>query len=147
MISRSVEYALRAAVHLAQSAPAPRTTEQIAAATKVPPAYLVKILQSLNRAELVHSQRGLGGGITLAQAPDAITLLQIVNAVEPFLRIRKCPLGLAAHGIRLCPLHRRLDQALASVETAFAETTLDEILNEPSGSPPLCELRPKTSRR
>jgi Rrf2 family protein len=139
LISRTVEYALRAAVHLAQCAPAPRTTEQISEATRVPRPYLVKVLQSLNRAHLVHSQRGLGGGITLATRPENLTLLTIMNAVEPIQRIRKCPIGLTAHGIRLCPLHRRLDQALAAVEEAFAHTTLAEVLNEPTGSPPLCD--------
>jgi len=49
-----------------------------------------------------------------------------------------CPLGLAAHGLRLCPLHRRLDKALAMVEEAFSSTTLAEILAEPSKSVPLC---------
>jgi Rrf2 family transcriptional regulator, nitric oxide-sensitive transcriptional repressor len=147
MISRTVEYALRAAVHLAQVAPEPRTTGQIAEATRVPQPYLVKILQSLNRAHLVQSQRGLGGGISLAEPPEAVSILQIVNAVEPFMRIRKCPLDIASHGIRLCPLHRRLDQALASVEKAFANTTLAELLSESTGSPPLCELRPKLKKR
>jgi hypothetical protein len=31
-----------------------------------------------------------------------------------------------------------MDDALASVEAAFANTTLAEILSEPTGSPPLC---------
>jgi hypothetical protein len=60
--------------------------------------------------------------------------------VEPIERIRTCPLGLKAHGIKLCPLHRRVDAALALVEKAFQETTLAEILGEPTPSPPLCEL-------
>jgi Rrf2 family protein len=102
---------------------------------------LAKILQSLNRAGLVQSQRGLGGGITLVQKPSQLNLLQFLNAVEPFKRIRRCPLGLASHGARLCPLHRRLDLALASVEEAFGQTTLAEVLTEPTGSPPLCDLR------
>jgi Rrf2 family nitric oxide-sensitive transcriptional repressor len=147
MISQTVEYALRAAVQLAQHAPRPQTTSQIAVATKVPKAYLAKVLQSLVRAGIVQSQRGLGGGITLAEDPSSLTLLRIVNAVEPFQRIRTCPLGLASHGVRLCALHRRLDDALASVEKAFGRTTLAEILAEPADSAPLCELRSKPRAR
>jgi Rrf2 family transcriptional regulator, nitric oxide-sensitive transcriptional repressor len=63
--------------------------------------------------------------------------------VEPIGRIRECPLGLAAHGIRLCPLHKRLDNALAMVEHAFQQTTLAEILAEPTESHPLCEVPPR----
>jgi Rrf2 family protein len=140
MFSQTVEYALRAVVHLAAEAPAGRTTDQIAAATRVPKAYLSKVLQGLSRSGVVHSQRGVGGGMTLTKTPAELTILEVVNAVEPLGRIRECPLGLAAHGVRLCPLHRRLDNALASVEAAFAQTTLAEILAEPTDSPPLCEL-------
>jgi len=138
VLSQTVEYALRAAVHLASQAPAARTTDQIAAATLVPRAYLSKVLQSLARAGVVQSQRGLGGGMTLGKAADDLTILDVVNAVEPLRRIRTCPLGLAAHGVRLCPLHSRLDRALASVEEAFASTTLAQLLAEPTRNVPLC---------
>lgn len=143
MFSQTVEYALRAVVHLADRAPAARTTDQIAEATRVPKAYLSKVLQSLVRAKIVQSQRGLGGGIALAKDPADLTILEVVNAVEPIVRIRQCPLGLTGHGVRLCPLHRRLDNALAMVETAFGSTTLAELLTEPTRSPPLCEVRVK----
>ncbi|MCI0704245.1 MAG: Rrf2 family transcriptional regulator, partial [Planctomycetia bacterium] len=45
MFSQTVEYALRAVIHLAHEAPAARTTAQIAEATRVPKDYLSKILQ------------------------------------------------------------------------------------------------------
>ena len=140
MFSQTVEYALRAVVHLADQAPAPRTTDQIAAATLVPRAYLSKVLQGLCTAGIVHSQRGLGGGMALTKSPSVLTILEVVNAVEPLGRIRECPLGLAAHGVHLCPLHKRLDNALALVEAAFRQTTLAEILAEPTKSRPLCEV-------
>ncbi len=140
MFSQTVEYALRAMVHLADRAPDAQTTEQIAQSTKVPQAYLSKVLQALSRGGLVRSQRGVGGGISLVADPNELTVLQIVNSVEPIQRIRHCPLGLAAHGANLCPLHRRMDNAMASVETALGSTTLAEILAEPSTSRPLCEI-------
>jgi Rrf2 family protein len=149
-----VEYALRAAVYLAGQAGSPQTNEQIARATKVPAAYLSKVLQSLNRAGLVQAQRGVRGGFSLARAPGELTILEVVNAVDPIQRIRTCPLALKSHGVRLCPLHKRLDDALAQVERAFSETTLAEILAEPTMSVPLCEFprpsvpaRPKAAAR
>jgi Rrf2 family transcriptional regulator, nitric oxide-sensitive transcriptional repressor len=141
MFSKTVEYALRAVAHLAYEAPNPRTTEQIAEATRVESAtYLSKVLQELARKGVVKSQRGIGGGITLAKPAEKLTILEVVNAVEPIQRIKSCPLGLKSHGIRLCPLHRRIDDALATVEAAFAKTTLAEVLAEPTHSPPLCEV-------
>ena len=138
MFSQTVEYALRAVVYLADQAPSARTTDQIAAATRVPEAYLSKVLQELGRGHIIHSRRGHGGGMVLAKPASEMTILDVVNAVEPIRRIRKCPLGLAAHGVHLCPLHQRLDNALASVEDAFRQTTLAEILAEKTRSRPLC---------
>ncbi len=140
MLSQTVEYALRAVVYLAGHGVASRTTEQIAQVTRVPQAYLAKVLHNLGAAGLVRSQRGLGGGVSLARPPADVTILQVVNAVDPIRRIHSCPLELKVHGIRLCPLHRRLDNALALVEDAFRQTTLAEMLAEPSESVPLCDF-------
>ena len=143
MFSQTVEYALRAVVYLASEAPDARTTEQIADTTKVPQAYLSKVLQSLARGGIVRSQRGLHGGFSLVIGPDKLTIHQVVQVVDPILRIRNCPLELESHGTALCPLHRRMDRALASVERAFKESTLAEILAEPTSSIPLCNFPPK----
>jgi Rrf2 family protein len=140
MFSKRVEYALRAMVHLAHAAPAARTIEQITTATRVPQAYLAKVLQGLAQSGLVRSQRGIHGGFALADRPEDVTILAVVNAVDPIRRINVCPLGLAAHGTRLCPLHRRVDNALALVEDAFGKTTLAEVLAAPTESVPLCEF-------
>ncbi len=101
MLSQSVEYALRAVVHLASRDPDPLTTDAIAQATLVPKAYLAKVLQQLVRGGVVRSQRGLGGGMTLGKSPEVLTILEIVNAVDPLQRIATCPLGLRSHG-KIC---------------------------------------------
>ena len=140
MISKTVEYALRAVVYLADQDGEPRTTSQIAEVTKVRGPYLSKVLQSLGRAGLVHSQRGLHGGFTLARDAATVTVWDVVDAVEPLQRIHTCPLNLAAHRHRLCPLHKRLDDVLAATEHAFRSTTLADILAEPTTSKPLCNF-------
>jgi Rrf2 family nitric oxide-sensitive transcriptional repressor len=144
MFTQTVEYALRAMVCLAARPGEPQSNAQIAVTTKVPSAYLSKVLQKLAKAQLVHGHRGVQGGFVLARPAAETTILQIVSAVDPIQRIRVCPLGLEAHGVRLCPLHKKMDQALAQVENAFASTTLAAILAEPSDSIPLCDFpRPR----
>src|SRR3954470_11607335 len=115
MFSQTAEYALRVIVFLGTLRGAPATTKQIAAATRVPEGYLAKILQSLGRAGLVQSQRGLHGGSVLARDPAEVTIYDVVTASSPLPRIRTCPLGLPSHGTKLCAVHRRLDDALAMV--------------------------------
>ncbi len=140
MLSQTVEYALRAAVQLASIAPAASTTAELASVTRVPPAYLAKVLLSLVKAGIVASQRGAGGGVTLARSAKNVTILDIVNATDPIRRIRTCPLDLASHGTTLCPLHRRLDAVLAQIEQAFGETTLADVIGDPSKIKPLCAV-------
>jgi len=141
MFSQTVEYALRAVVYLAARPDSPRTAQQIAEATRVPAGYLSKVMQALSRKGLVHSQRGLHGGFTLARPAEELTVLDVVQAVDQIRRIRSCPLGIKGH-INLCPLHRRLDQAIRMVEDALRESTIAELLAEPDrerGIPiPLC---------
>jgi Rrf2 family transcriptional regulator, nitric oxide-sensitive transcriptional repressor len=139
MISQTAEYALRAVVCLAQQPGQPLTTQQIAKLTRVPAGYLSKVLQALGRADLVLAQRGFHGGFTLAAPAAELTVLRIVGAVDPVQRIHSCPLKLTTHRGQLCPLHRRLDQADASVEAAFAKTTIAELLAEAGASTPLCD--------
>ena len=139
MFSQTVEYALRAVVHLAIYAPAPQKTAAIAEATKVPTAYLSKVLQGLREKKIVLLQRGVGGGVSLARSPSELTILDVVNAVDPIQRIVTCPLDLQSHGVRLCALHRRMDNALQRMEEAFRATTLAELLEDPNPSVPLCD--------
>jgi Rrf2 family protein len=140
MFSQTVEYALRAVIHLAHESPAARTTAQIAEATRVPKDYLSKILQGLAKKGILTTQRGVGGGISLSKSPSELTILDVVNAVEPIERIHTCPLKLPGHGANLCPLHRRMDAAMATVEEAFRNSTLAEVLADTSStSVPLCD--------
>ena len=61
----------------------------------------------------------------------------VVNAVDPIPRIRKCPLGNPAH-IQLCPLHRRLDNAIAMIEQEFGRASLAEVLETSTKSGGQC---------
>jgi Rrf2 family protein len=140
MISQTAEYALRIVVFLATLKGEAATTRQIAAATRVPEGYLAKIIQGLSRARIVRSQRGLHGGSVLAHDPANLSVYDVIQAVSPLQRIRSCPLELPSHGTSLCPLHRRLDDAAATVEQAFRQSTIAELIAEPTTSIPLGEL-------
>ncbi|MCH7962264.1 MAG: Rrf2 family transcriptional regulator [Planctomycetes bacterium] len=52
------------------------------------------MLRLLARAGIVSSRRGPTGGFYLQRPPESITLLEVIRAVDPFERIRVCPLGL-----------------------------------------------------
>ena len=142
MITQTTEYALRAVVFLAMSDGQAHTTAQIADGTKVPTAYLSKVLQSLSRAGLVSSQRGLGGGFTLSVNPSDLSILEIIETVDPIPRIHSCPLGLAEHGGALCSLHKQLDEALALVEISLSKSSIQDLIEAPTRVG-LCTMKKK----
>ena len=141
MFSQTVEYALRAIICLAHEAPTVQNSKRLAEMTDVPQSYLAKVMLSLNRAGLVDSQRGPHGGFSLTKDPKQLSVLEVVNAVEPIRRIHECPMHIEGHETNLCPLHRTLDDVMAMAEKVSRETTVAEVLAKSSGSFPLCSNR------
>lgn len=82
-VSTRGDYACRALLSLTlHDADAPTSVRDIAERTGLPQPYLEQILLALKGAGLVRSKRGVGGGYILAHPPEAITLAQIVSAVD-----------------------------------------------------------------
>ncbi|MCA9289597.1 MAG: Rrf2 family transcriptional regulator [Phycisphaerales bacterium] len=138
LFSDACEYGLRATVWLGQRVGETHKVREIAAGTHASAGYLVKVLQRLAKAGILSAQRGSQGGFTLERAPEALTVLDVINAVDPIERIETCPLGLDSHGAHLCPLHRRIDDAMALIEDGFGAVTIAELINEPTRSRLLC---------
>ncbi|MEM9382884.1 MAG: Rrf2 family transcriptional regulator [Planctomycetota bacterium] len=139
-LTQTAEYALRAVVWLAQHPGEPQTKTQIADATQVPSSYLPKVFQPLVRGGLITGQRGLGGGYTLVKDPEEISMLDVINEVDPIQRIETCPLDLASHGTRLCPLHTVLNQIIVHEERKLGQTKIAEVLRSKDRPMPLCEV-------
>lgn len=131
MISQTAEYALRAIVFLGNENGVPNTTAQISKAIKAPPSYLSKVMQRLTAQRIVGSQRGVHGGFTITKPLTKLTMLDIVNAVDPMVRIHECPLGNKAHEKNLCPLHRTMDATMAQAEEGFRSVTVESLLDQP----------------
>jgi Rrf2 family protein len=82
------DYAVRAAIELAAAGDMV-TAEHIAQATGIPHNFLENILGDLRRAGLVESRRGQAGGYLLAKPADAISIADVIRAVEgPLANVR-----------------------------------------------------------
>jgi Rrf2 family protein len=106
-LTRQGDYAVRVMVDLAAHAPDQAVRrEQIQVRQDVPAAYLAKIIQALARAGLVRTRPGARGGVTLNAPAEAVTLLQVIEAVEGPIRLNRC---VEAPGAcprdRFCPVH------------------------------------------
>jgi Rrf2 family protein len=82
-MSEGVEWALHSCLNLTWVEPGQAVTAtKLAAFYELPAAYLNKQLQALTRAGILSSSSGPRGGFQLARSPEAITLLDVVTAIE-----------------------------------------------------------------
>lgn len=140
LISEAGEYGLRAVIWLATQSNDSYKVKEIAEATQAAPGYLVKVLQDLAREGIVSARRGNQGGYSLRRDPHRLTMLEVINAIDPFERITTCPLRLAEHGRILCPLHRRIDETIVMIERTFSQTTIGELAFPRKPKVPLCPI-------
>jgi Rrf2 family protein len=81
-VTSKSRYAVVAMAELARSGTAPVPIAQIAERRSMPVQFLEQLFSTLRRDGLLHSQRGVKGGYTLARPPEEITVLEVVQALD-----------------------------------------------------------------
>jgi Rrf2 family transcriptional regulator, cysteine metabolism repressor len=81
-VTSKSRYAVVAMAELARSGPAPVPIAQIAERRAMPVQFLEQLFSTLRRDGLLNSQRGVKGGYRLARAPEDITVLEVVQALD-----------------------------------------------------------------
>jgi Rrf2 family protein len=124
-LTRAADYAVRVMIHLAELPEgALINSDALARTAEVPPHFLGKVLQALARAQLVVSHRGASGGFRLGRPPSAVTILDVVEAVEGPIALNICLAGENACGRSpWCAAHdvwRQAQHALTSVLRAYS---------------------------
>lgn len=105
-LTSRTDYALRAALELAAARGTPLTTSEIGGAQAIPASYLGAVLAELRRGGIVKARRGPEGGWTLAREATAISLADVIRAVDGTLanvagtRPEKLKYKGAAEGLR-----------------------------------------------
>jgi Rrf2 family protein len=127
-ISAKADYAVRALVELAADSDRPLTCESIASSRDIPFRFLKSVFRDLRGAGLVRSQRGCEGGYWIGREPAAISVAEVMTAVDgEFLTLRgERPAVLAYPGAarRLPGLWGEVEAAALSV---LAGTTIGEL--------------------
>lgn len=101
---------------------------QIAKQLNAPANYLSKLLQSLSRAGIVESQKGMGGGFRLARKPEKITLYEIIEPVDQVSRWERCIMGKATCSNRNpCALHHQWADISSRYLNLLENTTLFDL--------------------
>jgi len=91
-LNRKTEYALVALARLAEGAADrdPVSARQIAEGYELPVPVMTNVMKALQRAGLIDSVRGAGGGYLLARAPQRITLAAVIECIEGPVHLTLC---------------------------------------------------------
>lgn len=108
-------------------------------------AYLEQIFLKLRRAGLVDSARGRSGGYRLGRPASAITVAEVMVAVEEDVRMTRC--GAGEHGHACMPTGRCLTHDLWEnlghrIAEYLSGVTLQDVID---GLPPVPSVQSKTS--
>ncbi len=133
-VSRKVDYALRAVIHLANEEANDRACSvgQIAQRERIPRQFLEKIVQQLIHKGLVRSRRGPHGGYVLGRAPEAMTFRDVIEAVEGPISLNVC---VGDHPdcflLGACGMNRIWAEGQRRVMDLFEKTTIAAVRRAP----------------
>ena len=155
ILSKLADYGVIVATHLAARPERRANAAAVAAATRLPPATVAKVLKSLAHAGLVTATRGAAGGYRLARHPAAISVAEVVAAIDGNIGMTECAVHEAGcERTTYCPtrphwaaINRAVGAALSAISLqemitpfVFATgATLSETANH--GMPPVMDAR------
>lgn len=151
-LTRKTDYALVALALLGQrkrDGQGPISARAIAETFGLPQPLLMNILKELAQAKIVRSTRGAAGGYELAADPSALSILDVVVAIEGPVKLTQCcsdeaPASGQACAVdsSACPARGAVRKLHRRIVTFFEETTLEDIIHEAdadqNGEGPCC---------
>jgi Rrf2 family protein len=138
-LSEGVEWGLHCVAILAALPPgATLPTKALAEYHALSETYLAKHLQALTTARIIESLPGPKGGYRLQRAPEEITLLEVVEAIdgrEPSFRCteirQRGPLALEPEAYRVpCPIHSAMARADKAWRDALRAQTIADLFSQ-----------------
>ena len=128
-LSKLADYAVVVLLRLSHGesrGEAVQTAPGIAQATGVPEPTVAKVLKALAAAGLVTSQRGARGGYRLARPLGAVSVVDVVTAIDGPIALTACVEGSGAGCLaeHQCPCRGRWDLVNAAVRQALSEVSL-----------------------
>lgn len=128
MLSHSAMYAIRALSCVVRAKGSPLLVREIAATTGISASYLAKLVNTLARKGFVHTQRGVRGGVSLAKAPEAMTLFDIALALDEPVTQDQCYLGIpSCSSVNPCAAHAFWKVQRRREVRFLRKTTLSEV--------------------
>jgi Rrf2 family protein len=103
--------------------------KEIAAENDLPQEYIAKILTTLVKARILHSDRGRDGGFTLRRRASEISVLDIVEAVDGPMESTELIARGADVSTSRDAVHRMFNGALDELRRALRERHIEQMLS------------------
>lgn len=118
---------------------------QLAQESAAPQPTVAKLLKQLAAAGIVVSRRGAAGGYVLAREPEAITVAEIVTALEGPILLTACVDGAddACAVEQLCPMRGNWNKVNQAIRRALSDVTLADMAPAPMFGAPAVPSRPE----
>lgn len=108
---------------------------ELASETGLPVPTVQRLVSKLTAAGLLRSVRGVGGGLQLGRPAAAITVADIVEAVEGPIALTACVEGSACDHEGRCTMKPHWPLINAKMRGALAEITLEHLRSSAVGAP------------
>jgi Rrf2 family protein len=129
--TRRTDYGLRALIFLAEHHGGLATGAEIAEGMAIPTNFLHQVLRELQRARLVTSRASRGGGYSLARGADAISVLDVVEALEGPIDTDECVMrGGPCQWDEVCAVHRVWSAARMALSNQLASASIATLAGE-----------------
>ncbi len=132
IFSRRCEYALQAILFISSREPGKLVSiKELTKRMELPYHFLGKIFQDLAQKGILRSSKGPEGGFGLAKSADAITLLDIVEAVDGLGFMHQCVMGFpTCSSDKPCPVHDKWGSLRNEVHHMLVSKTVAELVRD-----------------
>lgn len=129
-ITRQADYALRATVEVARLPEGERApTATIAERQQIPLPFLAKIVSQLVVRGILEATRGASGGVSLARAPEDVTMLEVIEAIDGPITINRCTRDPAVCEMSItCPFCDIFTDAQRELVSRLEQTTMASLV-------------------
>lgn len=131
LITRDTDYAVRALIFITKQKEKIVSVSDLVKELKIPKPFLRKILQILNKHEILNSYKGKGGGFVLARSPKKIFLIGLMRIFQGSLKFNECFLKKKiCPNIRKCILRKKIDRIEKYAINQLNSITINSLLNK-----------------
>ena len=132
-IKRETDHATKCIIYLSKLTGRNCSVQEISNENNIPRSFLAKILQKLEKADLVRSQQGNQGGFQLSRPASQINLYEVYFAIQGGIEVNRCVIDRkACDKIKFCSVHPIWLEIQNDIQEKLSKTNIEELQKKES---------------